>query len=87
LRGARREGPVPTLDEIDQVLDKMPSEGHVEKPNKDVIACTLLTGARDGGLASLPWIGCVLGLPCLTRRTAKKSENGDAVHPNRILFL
>ena len=36
----------------DQVLDKMPSEGPVEKRNKAVIAFTLLTGARDGALAS-----------------------------------
>jgi hypothetical protein len=48
IAGARREGPVPTLDEIDQVLDRLPSEGPVEKRNRAVMAFTLLTGARDG---------------------------------------
>ena len=52
IAGARREGPVPTLNEIDQVLDRMPSDGPVEKRNRAVIAFTLLTGARDGALAS-----------------------------------
>jgi integrase/recombinase XerD len=31
IAGARRDGPVSTLKEIDQVLDRMPSEGPVEK--------------------------------------------------------
>jgi site-specific recombinase XerD len=34
IAGARREGPVPTLNEIDQVLDGMPWEGPVEKRNR-----------------------------------------------------
>ena len=34
IAGARREGPVPTLDEIEQVLDRMPSDGPVEKRNR-----------------------------------------------------
>jgi integrase len=52
IAGARREGPVPTLDEIARVLDNMPSNGPVEKRNRAVIAFTLLTGARDGALSS-----------------------------------
>jgi integrase len=52
IAGARREQPVPTLDEIARVLDKMPSGNPIEKRNRAVIAFTLLTGARDGALAS-----------------------------------
>jgi len=44
IAGARREGPVPTLNEIDRVLDGMPSEGPVKRRNRAVIAFTLLTG-------------------------------------------
>ena len=36
--------------EIEQVLDRMPSNSPVEKRNRAVIAFTLLTGARDGAL-------------------------------------
>ncbi len=53
IAGARREGPVPTLHEIEQVLDRMPSNSPVEKRNRAVVAFTLLTGVRDGALASL----------------------------------
>jgi integrase len=52
IAGARREGPVPTLDEVARVLDTMRSSDPVEKRNRAVIAFTLLTGARDGALAS-----------------------------------
>lgn len=52
IAGARRAGPVPTVDEIVRVLDTMPSGSAVEKRNRAVIAFTLLTGARDGALSS-----------------------------------
>ena len=52
IAGARRDGPVPTVDEIGRVLDCMPSASAVEKRNRAVVAFTLLTGARDGALSS-----------------------------------
>lgn len=49
---ARREKPVPTLEQINHVLAKMPHDTDIEKRNRALIAFTLLTGARDGALAS-----------------------------------
>src|SRR6476660_6926830 len=45
--------PVPTIDQIRQVLEKMPSSTDIELRNQAVVAFTLLTGARDGAVASL----------------------------------
>jgi len=52
IAGARREGPIPTLDEVTHVLRVMPSTTVIEKRNRAVIAFAILTGARDGALAS-----------------------------------
>jgi integrase/recombinase XerD len=53
IAGARCEGPVPSLDDIALVLRVMPSTTAIEKRNRAVIAFAILTGARDGALASL----------------------------------
>jgi integrase/recombinase XerD len=45
--------PVPTVDQIGQVLETMPSSTDIEQRNRAVVAFTLLTGARDGAVASL----------------------------------
>jgi integrase/recombinase XerD len=45
--------PVPTVDQIRQVLEKMPSSTDIELRNRAVVAFTLLIGARDGAVASL----------------------------------
>ena len=50
---ARREQRVPTLEQIRHVLAMMPAESDIERRNRALIACTLLTGARDGAIASL----------------------------------
>jgi integrase len=47
------ERPVPTIDQIRQVLETMPSSTDIEQRNRAVVAFTLLTGARDGAVASL----------------------------------
>jgi site-specific recombinase XerC len=52
IAGARRDGPVPSLDEIAHVLRVMAFTTAIEKRNRAVIAFTILTGARDGALAS-----------------------------------
>jgi len=52
IAGARHEGPVPSLEEVVRVLRIMPSRTVIEKRNRAVIAFTLLSGARDGALAS-----------------------------------
>ena len=44
--------PVPTVDQIRQVLEKMPSSNDIELRNQAVVAFTLLTGARDGAVAT-----------------------------------
>jgi integrase/recombinase XerD len=52
IAGARREGPVPSLEEVMRVLRAMPNKTAIEKRNRAVIAFAILTGARDGALAS-----------------------------------
>jgi len=47
-----RARPVPTLAQIDHVLQAMPTGTDVEKRNRALVALAILTGARDGALAS-----------------------------------
>jgi integrase len=49
---ATREQPVPSVEQIKHVLATMPATTVIEKRNRALIAFTLLTGARDGALAS-----------------------------------
>ena len=44
---------VPTLDQVVNVVRNMPTGSEIELRNRALIAFTLLTGARDGALASL----------------------------------
>ncbi len=50
---ARREKPVPTLEQIKHVINSMPETSEIERRNRALIAFTLLTGARDSATASL----------------------------------
>src|SRR5215467_10579797 len=50
---ARREQRVPTLEQIRHLLAVMPAGSELELRNRALIAFTLLTGARDGAIASL----------------------------------
>ncbi|MBN15507.1 MAG: recombinase XerC [Pelagibacterium sp.] len=50
---AEREKRVPTLAQIRHVLDTMPTETVLERRDRALIACTLLSGARDNAIASL----------------------------------
>ena len=50
IAGARREGYVPTLDDIRRVLAAMPSQSFVEKRDRALIAFAILSGARDGAM-------------------------------------
>ncbi len=50
---ARRERPVPTLEQIEHVLRTMPSDSEIERRDRALIAFTILTGARDSAIASL----------------------------------
>lgn len=50
---AVREKPAPTVEQIEHVLSVMPATTEIELRNRALIAFTLLTGARDGALASL----------------------------------
>lgn len=43
---------VPTLEQIRHVVLSMPSKTDIEKRNRALIAFTILTGARDGAIAS-----------------------------------
>lgn len=51
---ARRERPVPTIEQVHRVLACALHETDVEKRDRALIAFTLLTGMRDAAIASLP---------------------------------
>jgi integrase len=50
---AVREPKVPTLEQIRHVLQSMPSGTAIERRNRAIIAFAILTGARDGAIASM----------------------------------
>lgn len=50
---ARRDRPVPTLEQVRRVISLMPSESVIQHRNRALVAFTLLTGARDSAIASL----------------------------------
>ena len=50
---ARRERPAPTLEQIKHVIANMHAVTDIERRNRALVAFALLTGARDGALASL----------------------------------
>lgn len=49
---AKRVKAVPTLDQVHHVLATMPDARSIERRNRALVAFALLTGARDGALAS-----------------------------------
>lgn len=61
---ARKETKVPTLEQIDHVLDVMPSDTLIEQRDRAIVAFAILTGARDNAIASFN-----LGHVDLVRRT------------------
>jgi integrase len=50
---ATREGRVPTLEQIQHVLDSMPHETEIERRNRAMVALAALTAARADALASM----------------------------------
>ena len=50
---AVREKPCPTLEQIEHVLSVMPARSEIELRDRALIAFALVSGARDGALASL----------------------------------
>jgi integrase len=50
---AKRPRRVPTLEQIHHVLSLMPADTDIERRDRAVMAFAVLTGARDGALASL----------------------------------
>ena len=49
---ARRSRPVPTLEQVKHAIAMMPAVTEVQQRDRAVLAFTLLTGARDGAIAS-----------------------------------
>lgn len=49
----RREKAAPTLEQVKHVISIMPAGTAIERRNRALIAFTLLTGARDGAIASM----------------------------------
>lgn len=50
---AQREQRVPTLEQIKNVINSMPAGTEIERRDRALVAFTLLTGARDGAIASM----------------------------------
>ena len=49
---AKRSKPVATIEQIKHLLSVMPSDTPIERRDRAIIAFTLLSGARDGAIAS-----------------------------------
>jgi integrase len=50
---AHRDARVPTLEQIRHVIQTMPADTEIERRDRALVAFTMLTGARDGAIASL----------------------------------
>jgi integrase len=50
---ARREKAFPTMEQVKHVVATMPATSDIERRNRTLVAFTLLTGARDGAIASM----------------------------------
>jgi integrase len=50
---ARRQQKFPTLEQVKHVISTMPATTEIEQRDRALIAFTLLTGARDGAIASM----------------------------------
>jgi integrase/recombinase XerD len=50
---ARRDHAVPSLEQIQHVLGRMPARTEIERRDQALIAFTLLSGARDAAIASM----------------------------------
>lgn len=50
---AKRQKPVPTIEQIIHVIESMPVESDIDMRNRALIAFILLTGARDSAVASM----------------------------------
>src|SRR5215813_11193654 len=50
---AHRDQRVPTLEQIRHIIQTMPASTEIERRDRALIAFTILTGARDGAIASL----------------------------------
>lgn len=50
---AKRQKPVPTIEQIKHVIESMPTNTDIARRNRCLIAFTLLTGARDSAIASI----------------------------------
>lgn len=53
VANAKRKKPVPSIEQIINVLENMPGRTDIEKRNRALVAFTLLTGARDSAIASI----------------------------------
>lgn len=50
---AHRDARVPTLEQIRHIIRTMPAATEIERRDRALVAFTILTGARDGAIASL----------------------------------
>ena len=53
VAAARRPRPVPTLEQVQHTLQRMPTATEIDRRNRALVAFALLTGARDTALASM----------------------------------
>jgi integrase/recombinase XerD len=52
IASARRNRPVPTVEQVRHVIAHMPADSEIERRNRTLVAFSLLTGARDSAVAS-----------------------------------
>jgi integrase len=64
---AKREQKAPTLEQVKYVIASMPTNTEIELRNRALIAFTLLTGARDGAIASMKLKHFDLAAKCINQ--------------------
>ena len=82
IANAHRDQRVPTLEQIRHVIRTMPAGTEIERRDRALIAFTILTGARDGAIASpirsSPQRRSWLGTVGISRHRASTPSTGAA---------
>ena len=77
---AKRIRPVPTIEQINHVLEIMPTKAVVQRRDRALIAFTLLSGARDSAIASMRLRHIDLSSDCIHQDAREvKTKNSKTI--------
>ena len=77
IAGARRESRVPTIEQFEAVIAKMPSETMVQCRDRAIVAFLLLSGARDGSIPTFKLKHVDLAADGISRRARRENEGRE----------